>query len=419
MDRFVIVGGKPLSGKVKISGSKNSVLPLVAASLFIEGKTRIRNCPKIKDVIVMAEIIERLGGKFYFDGEGLVLDTVGVDKWIMPEDLSREIRASAFLCGALTSKFGFAEMACPGGCDIGERPLDIHIDALASLGIFARKGERILFDARKAKSGLVRLRYPSVGATENVVMAAARLEGVTRIENCAREPEIKDLQDFLNAAGFKVCGAGSGVMEVTGAKRAAVKEMDFEPRRDRIEAGTFILAGAAVGGEIEVDGFDERESCRLREIVAANACKIVKKNDKIYHIEFKPSRKGFGRVIAEPYPGFPTDLQPQIAAAAAATGGFTVVEDRVFPSRFAYVEQLKKMGADAILSNGIVLIEGRKLTGAVVSASDLRGGAALCVAGLAAEGKTTVLNASIVDRGYEGFEDKLTSLGADIKRIRL
>ena len=277
MDRFVIRGGNALRGKVRINGAKNSVLPLVAASLITEGKTIIRNCPKIRDVLVMAEIVEALGGKFSFEGDSLAIDTSGVNKWILPEKYTGEIRASVFMTGALITRFKLAETTCPGGCNIGCRPIDIHIDAFKALGIITKEGRKITFDGKNSQSGKIILRYPSVGATENVMMAAVRLKGVTTIENCAKEPEIVDLQNYLNAAGFDVKGAGSDRIVIEGKDGYKGKEIEFTPSKDRIEAGTFLLAGLATGGEIEFEGLEKRENLSVYKIIARNACKIYEK----------------------------------------------------------------------------------------------------------------------------------------------
>lgn len=416
MERFVINGGKKLYGKVKIRSAKNSVLPLIAASIMNEGTTYIRNCPKIRDVLTMAKIFGRLGGTYYFDEDTLVLNAENLRSFVLPEDLTGEIRASVFMTGALISRFGFAEIIRPGGCNIGARPIDIHIEALKGLKVGVTEGERVTFDGTKACSANITLRYPSVGATENAVMAAVRLKGTTTIHNCAEEPEIIDLQNYLNMLGAKVKGAGGRTITIEGVEKLKRGEIEFTPRRDRIEAGTYILCGVCVGGEIEFDGLKIEESLRLFKIIGRNACKIYRKDDKIHNVKFYKGTDGFGKITAEPYPGFPTDLQPQMTAAACFARGLTVVEDKVFPSRFSYAEELKKMGADLRVLENVCIVSGGKLHGAVVSANDLRGGAALCAAALGAEGKTTVLNVSHIDRGYESLDGSLKALGADITR---
>lgn len=419
MERYIIAGKKRLEGKVKISGAKNSVLPLIAASVMNNGVTHIHNCPKIRDVLVMAEIVGRLGGKFFFSGDTLTLFTENIRSWILPEDLTGEIRASVFMTGALLSRFKAAETAKPGGCNIGKRPIDIHIDALRSLGVIVSEGERVSFNGKNAKGGKVSLRYPSVGATENAIMASVTLSGTTVIENCAEEPEIEDLQNYINLLGGKVRGAGTRVITVEGVDKIGGKEIEFIARPDRIEAGTFLLCGAATGGTIEFDGLILKESLPVCKILARNACKIYAKDDKIYCVEFYAPNRGFGKITAMPYPFFPTDLQPQLTAAACLSKGLTVVEDRVFPSRFSYAAELEKMGAELRVLENVCIAEGRNLHGAVVSAGDLRGGAALCIAALGAEGTSCVLNASHIERGYENFDLKLRALGADIKKTDL
>lgn len=418
MERFVIEGAKRLEGKVELCGAKNSVLAIIAASILNEGITRIHNCPKITDVVVMAKIIERLGGRFYFEKDVLTIDSSTVNSWVLPKDLTCKIRASVFMVGALISRFKYAETVTPGGCNIGERPIDIHLDVLKSLGIAVRESGGIAFNGVNAKSGVVRLKYPSVGATENAVMAAVGIKGVTVIENCALEPEISDLIDYLRCIGVKISVVQRGKIAIDGNGTKKV-EVDFYPRTDRIEFGTFMLCGMASGGELEFENVKIEESFALCKILARNACKIYKKNDKIYNVKFYSRTSGFGKITAEPYPRFPTDLQPQITAVSCLQRGLTVVEDRVFPSRFSYATELKKMGADLTVVGNYCIVSGGALHGAVVSANDLRGGAALCVAALGAKGQTIVLNVSHIDRGYEGFDVKLKSLGAKIKRESL
>lgn len=416
MERFVINGGKKLYGKVKIRSAKNSVLPLIAASMMNDGVTYIRNCPKIRDVLTMTEIFGRLGGTYYFDDDTLVLNAKNLRSFVLPENLTGEIRASVFMTGALISRFGMAEIIKPGGCNIGMRPIDIHINALKSLNIAVTESEKITFDGTKASSGSIMLRYPSVGATENAVMAAVRLKGTTVIYNCAKEPEISDLQNYLNMLGANVRGAGSGTITIEGVEKLKNNEIVFTPCRDRIEVGTYLLCGVCAGGEIEFDGLKIEESLCLFKIIGRNACKIYRKDDKIHNVIFYKGAEGFGKINAEPYPGFPTDLQPQITAAACFMKGLTVVEDKVFRSRFSYAEELKKMGADLRVLENVCIVSGGKLHGATVSANDLRGGAALSAAALGADGKTTVLNVFHIDRGYENFDGNLKNLGADITR---
>ena len=418
MEKFVINGGKSLFGEVKIQSAKNSVLPLIAASVINDGKTYIENCPKISDVLVMMKIIEKLGGKAYFEKDDLVIDGRSIDCWILPCDLTREIRASIFTVGALISRFGYASTCAPGGCNIGDRPIDIHIDALKKLGAIVRENDEIIFDASYGFGGSVTLRFPSVGATENAIMSAVRGKGVCIIKNAAKEPEILDLQRYLNALGANVEGGGTDTVVVRGVEKKISCEGRIKPIPARIEAGTFALAAVACGGEIRFLEESLPKYLFLSEIFRNNACKMYLKNDKIEGVKVTERPKGFGRVIAEPFPGFPTDLQPQLVAASCFAKGLTVVVEKVFPGRFSFVEQLLKTGADlSVCDNACIIDGGKELNPAETYAGDLRGGAALIIAALGIEGKSLIGGTRYVDRGYEKIEEKFRGLGADIRRV--
>lgn len=417
MEKFIICGGNKLYGKVNIQSAKNSVLPLISASIIANGKTRIKNCPKIKDVFVMCDILRAIGGKAEFDGEDLTIDTRNVNNWRLPSDLTGQIRSSLFLVGALIHRFGYVSIKMPGGCKIGARPIDIHIDALKSFGIGVKEDDEIIFTAKSLKNATVFLRFPSVGATENAVMVAVGRDGVSKIKNCAKEPEIVDLQNYLNAVGCKVSGAGTSEITVEGVKTIKCDEIEFLPTKDRIEVGTFILATACTGGEIQLDEEDIQISYPLMKIFEDNTCKITYISDKIYNIAFNQPLKGFGRVITGPYPDFPTDLQPQLTACACSANGLTAVVEKVFPERFSYAEELKILGADLSVHGNSCLIQGGCLHGGKVIAGDLRGGAALVIGALIAEGQTEVKGVGHIDRGYFKLEDKLSLLGAKIKRV--
>ncbi len=418
MEKFVINGGKRLFGEVKIQSAKNSVLPLIAASVINDGKTYIENCPKISDVLVMMKIIKEIGGKAYFDKDDLVIDGRGIDKWILPCDLTREIRASVFTVGALISRFGYASTCVPGGCNIGDRPIDIHIEALRGLGAKVIEGDEVIFDGTKGLDGCVTLRFPSVGATENAMMAAARGSGTCVIKNAAKEPEIIDLQKYLNALGAEVQGGGSDTVVVRGKDKIIGREVRIRPIADRIEAGTFAFFTVACGGEIRFLEESFPKYLFLSEIFRNNACKIYVKNGKIEVIKVEERPKGFGKICAMPYPGFPTDLQPQLVAASCFAKGLTVVVDKVFPNRFSFVEQLLKTNADIeVFGNACVVSGGKALTSAETYAGDLRGGAALITAAIATEGKSVVGGVRYIDRGYENIEKKLRNIGADVSRV--
>lgn len=416
MEKYIIEGGRKLYGKVEIQSAKNSILPLIAASIIKEGKTRILRCPKINDVLIMCEIIQALGGSAFFEGDTLCIDTKNLNGWILPSDLTSEIRASLFMVGALICRFGYASIKMPGGCNIGERPIDIHVDGLKALGVNVSEGEEKTFYGKELTASEITLRFPSVGATENLMMTAIRAKGVTVIKNCAKEPEIVDLQRYLNSIGARVTGAGSSVIRVDGGINLTSEEVEITPSADRIELGTFLYALASVGGELEIDVKGIENSGLLNNFFKDNACKIYNNSGNIYNIGIVCPVNGFGKVQTGPYPEFPTDLQPQLVACACTANGITAVLERVFPKRFAYVEQLKEFGANAEVVENLCLIEGRKLHGARVTAGDLRGGASLVIGALSAEGTSEIRNVGQIDRGYYKLEDKLLKLGAKIKR---
>ena len=417
MEKFIIEGGRKLYGKVEVQSAKNSVLPLIAGSIMSGGKTYIENCPKLTDIIVMCEIIKRLGGKTRFDGETLIIDTENLNSWQLPSDLTCQIRASLFMVGPLICRFGLASMSMPGGCKIGERPIDIHIESLRKMGAIIKEDGEIIFDGRRIEGSTIDLRFPSVGATENLMMSAVRAKGITIIKNCAKEPEIVDLQNYLNSLGAKVKGAGSDVISVEGVKGKFLKEVKIKPAPDRIETGTFMFAVASVGGEIEIESKYLQNLKVLLKLFENNACKLYADNDKICSMRVDKPFNGFGKIKVGPYPQFPTDLQPQLVACASSSIGLTAVEENVFPERFSYCSQLSKLGAKVDVYGNLCLVEGGKLHGAEVVSGDLRGGASLVVGALSAEGISEVKNVSHIDRGYYKLEEKLSKLGAKITRV--
>ena len=418
MEKFVINGGNALYGKVEIQSAKNSVLPLIAGSIVHEGKTVIEKCPKLGDVVVMAEIINRLGGKAEFLGEDLVIDCSDLNDYRLPPDLTGKIRASLFMVGALLTRFNEATIATTGGCDIGERPIDIHINSLRELGVAVKEGEIVEFDADGFSAGKTKLPFKSVGATENLIMASLKRKGVTVIENCAKEPEIIDLANFLNLLGAKIKGAGTDTVTVEGVENLTREEIRFKPVADRIEAGTFLFAGAICGGEMRFLPESFENLTEVVKIIENNACKIYRNNGKIEYIKFSGAYRGFGKVVTGTYPGFPTDLQPQLVSSACFSRGVTVVEEKVFPKRFDYAEELKKSGADVSVCANYCFVKGKKdLRGADMVAKDLRGGASVILLALGVKGRSEISGLDSVDRGYFKLEEKFRLLGADIKRI--
>lgn len=412
MDGYVINGGKPLSGKVTVSGAKNAVLPMIAASILTREQTVIKNCPDISDVKEMSGIIKHLGGDAERINDVVVLKTEDIKSYSVPKKSCTAIRTSVLFSGALLSRVGKARLYLPGGCALGARPVDIHISALRKMGATVTcPGDEIILSAAKLHGADICFPYPSVGATENVLLAAVTAEGTTRILGAAREPEIADFAGMLRSMGAKIYGAGERTITVEGVK--SLKGTVYSPIPDRIEAGTFLIMAAASGGELEISGIKAENIYSLIAKLCENSCKIRIKNDIIY-LSCGRRKKPFS-VATGPYPDFPTDLQAQITVLAAVTEGRSVIEENVFRERFGHVEELKKMGADILTEgNRLVVSGGRTLHGATVCSHDLRCGAALVTAGICAEGKTFVKDARFIERGYADFVKKLRGLGADI-----
>ena len=417
MAEYDVVGGNKLYGEYRLQKAKNSVLALMCASVLTRGETLIKNCPDISDVFILSKILKKLGARVRREGVDLYIDTKDVYSTKLPEKPCDELRASLFLVGPLLARFKTVSFAGTGGCRIGSRPIDIHVEALEKLGASCGDSDgRLLFYAGRSCGGKVRLRYPSVGATENVMMFAALTRGETVIENCAKEPEIKDLQDYLNACGGRVTGAGTGRIIVYGVEKLH-GGVAFEPISDRIECGSILLTVLSCGGEVTISGANPENICVLTEKICNNTCKLTIYNDKIY-IQVKGRPYAFGRVVTAPYPQFATDLHPQLAACAAVADGKTAITETVFDDRFCYVGQLKRFGADMTVEGSTVRITGKHLHGATVEATDLRGGMALVTAALAAEGRSKIREIHHIERGYERLPEKLRALGADITVCR-
>lgn len=418
MEKYVINGGNKLYGRVKIQSAKNSVLPILAAAVLTDGKVRILNVPHITDVGNMVKILIRLGCKAEYSGEDVLIDSSSANCFEIPSGLAHELRSSIFLLGSLISRFRMAKIAFPGGCDIGLRPVDLHLNGLKRLGVeITEKNGYILCKCEKLTGNEIMLDCPSVGATENIMLAAVKAEGTTVIKNAAREPEIEDLQKFLNAIGAKVSGAGSGTVVIEGVKNLG--STDFQPMNDRIEAGTFLVAAAMCGGEVELERASSENISSLLHKLRENGCNIHTKNDKIV-LERSRRLMSVKSVETQPYPGFPTDLQAQITALLCICKGQSIVTENLFETRFKYVPELRKMGADITVINRSAFVRGvERFKGATVIAHDLRGGAALVLAGLAAEGRSEVLDISHIDRGYGSFEYKLRAIGGDIARVAI
>ncbi len=416
MDKYIINGGNELYGSVDIQTAKNSVLPVLAATVLTDDKVRILNVPNITDVKNMVKILSCLGCKAVYEGNDIIVDSSCADCYEIPRALAHELRSSVFLLGSVISRFHTAKIAYPGGCDIGLRPVDLHLTGLKRLGVeITEENGYIICRCDKLHGNEIMLDCPSVGATENIMLAAVKAEGTTVIKNAAREPEIEDLQKLLNCMGAKVKGAGSGTVVIEGVK--TLNGCEFLPIADRIEAGTFLIAAAMCGGEVELNGACAENISSLLHKLRENGCKIRINNDKII-LENHRRLTSVKSIETQPYPGFPTDLQAQITALCCICRGQSIITENLFETRFKYVPELRRMGADVTVINRNAFVRGvERFRGATVVAHDLRGGAALVSAGLAADGRSEVLDISHIDRGYGSLEYKLRKLGGDIVRV--
>ena len=416
MDKFVIKGGKKLSGKIEVSGAKNAALPIMAAAILAQDNVKLKNVPDLKDVRTMIDVLKSLGMIIEDDFEAGDV-SLKVNTKLNSEaqyDLIKQMRASFVVLGPLLARFGKARVALPGGCAIGSRPVDIHLKGLEKLGAKIVLGHGYV-DAMCTKliGNRIYLDFPSVGATENIMMAATLAEGKTYIENAAKEPEIDDLATILNKMGAKIKGAGTDIIEIHGVK--ALKGVTHSVVADRIEAGTFMVAAAITGGHLKIKNarIDHLESV----IAKLQDAGVEFYKDGEYLEVIGPERMNAVSIKSLPYPGFPTDMQPQFMAAMTLARGTSCVQETVFENRFMHVAELKRMGANLQIKDRSVIIEGVKaLSGAPVMASDLRAGACLVLAGLAASKTTEIQRIYHIDRGYDQLEKKLAGVGADIRR---
>ncbi len=413
MHRYNIKGGRRLCGEVEISGAKNAVLPILAACVATEGESTFELCPEISDVDSMIKILRSLGCRISRDGERLSVDASFVSECGIPDSMMREMRSSVFLAGSLLARCGEAVISAPGGCNIGKRPIDLHIRGLKQMGAeIERRDKKIMIKGHKLKAADIKLDYPSVGATENLMLAATAAEGVTRIENCAREPEIEDLQRYINSCGGNVEGAGTCVIQIEGGKKLYGCDHSIMP--DRIEAATYLLMSLGTGGEISLRGAERQHLDMLLSILEQGGFGIRIYEDRIWAKAYG-GEKINKKIVTAPYPGFPTDMQPQMTAFLTKTGKGSQIEEHIFENRMGYAKQLKKMGADIEISEKKVIIKDNNiLCGAEVIAEDLRGGASLVIAGLMAEGETIVDGTKYIKRGYGRLEEKISLLGGDI-----
>ena len=416
MEQYIMKGGNPLVGEVTISGAKNAALGILAASIMTDEEVIIENLPDVRDINVLLEAIEEIGARVdRIDRHTARINARHIKEVSVDDEYIRKIRASYYFIGALLGKYKSAEVPLPGGCNIGSRPIDQHLKGFRALGADVKiLHGAIMASAENLHGSHIFLDVVSVGATINIMMAASMAPGRTIIENAAREPHVVDVANFLNSMGANIKGAGTDVIRIKGVEKLHRTEYSIIP--DQIEAGTFMFAAAATGGDITVKNVIpkhlEATTAKLEEI----GCEVEEFDDAVRVRAGRRLHRTHVKTL--PYPGYPTDMQPQIAVTLALAEGTSIVTESIFENRFKYADELSRMGANIKVEGNSAIIDGvRKLTGARVSAPDLRAGAALVIAGLAADGVTVVDDIVYIQRGYENFEEKLRSLGAEIERV--
>ncbi|MBQ7794352.1 MAG: UDP-N-acetylglucosamine 1-carboxyvinyltransferase [Clostridia bacterium] len=415
MGRLVIEGGRRIDGEFALQGAKNAVLPILAATVLNGGKNIVYNCPELSDVSSTIEVLENLGCKVVRHQNILEVDSSDMNSHTIPERLMRKMRSSIIFLGAIIARCKKACVSMPGGCEIGQRPIDLHLKALRALGIEITESHGYInCVADKITGADIHLDFPSVGATENIMLAACTADGITTIENAAREPEIMDLQNFLNRMGARISGGGGSVIRIEGVKKLSGVEHTIMP--DRIVAGTYLAAAAATKGQIILNGADCTHMSAILNLLSDMGCRIYREEARVI-LTANRRLLAAATVKTMPYPGFPTDIQSPFMALAAIADGTTIFIENIFENRYQHVDELVRMGADIRLDGRCAVVVGaERLTGANVVAKELRGGAALVVAGLAADGITTIENTKYIDRGYERIEDYLALSGAKITR---
>ena len=410
---YEIAGGKRLEGTVSISGSKNAALPIIAGTILSGKLTKLYNVPKIHDTETTLKILRLLGCKIKRERGKIEINTRNMSKTEIPEDLMRQMRSSIMMAGAIIGRFKEVTFSYPGGCEIGARPIDLHLKAFGKLGInIEEKSGFIHCKCDKITPAEINLDFPSVGATENIILATVISEGTTTIINAAMEPEIEDLAKFLNKMGAKIEGAGSNVVKIRGVKQ--LKEVGYKIMPDRIEAATFMCMAAATGGKIKIINAEPEHIIPIIHKLEECGCKIELKAKEI--LLEAPKKLKTIDIKTMPYPGFPTDAQSIFGSMLTTAKGTSIIIENIFENRYKYTYELKKMGAKIQIEGKTAVIKGvRKLNASKVEAGDLRGGAALVLAGLVAKGKTSINGVEYIQRGYEHLEDKLQQLGANIK----
>ena len=418
MDKFVITGGNRLTGEVTVSGAKNAAIAIIPATVLSDGICRIENIPNITDVNSITRILYDMGAKIRnINKSTLEIDASSVHTYIASEELARQMRGSYYLMGALLGRFHHAVVTMPGGCDFGVRPIDQHLKGFAALGAKYRiEGGMVDVYADKLVGNNIYLDVASVGATANIILAAAKAEGTTVIENAAKEPHIVDLANFLNSMGADIRGAGTDVIKIFGVQHLNGTSYSIIP--DQIEAGTYMVAAAATSGDVMIHNIIPKHLESISAKLEEMGVNVEEFDDSV-----RVSRNGKlnkCNIKTMPHPGFPTDMQPQIAVLLSLAQGTSIINENVWDNRFRYVEELKRMGAQISVDGKLAVVEGvDHLDAAPVKATDLRAGAALVIAGLCADGVTQIENIQQIERGYENIEGKLRSLGADIRRVHI
>ncbi len=418
MAKIIVTGGQKLKGELRVEGAKNAVLPILAATILNGGVNVIKNCPQLKDVGIMLEILKRLGCRAGMKNGTITVDSSTLNSTEIPAELAMEMRSSIILLGPLLARCGKVTISYPGGCEIGPRPIDLHLKSLKLMGAKVQDVHRgfIYGEAETLNGYDIQLDYPSVGATENIMLAAVFAEGETYIRNAAKEPEIVDLQNYLRKMGADVQGAGTSVIRV-GGKKKKLCDVEHQVIPDRIVAGTYMVTAGITGGQLHLKDIVPEHLGAVIYNLRDAGCRInIEKNALTITGPARPRALDTLRTL--PYPGFPTDMQAQIVAMLSIARGTSVVVETVFENRFQYAEELIKMGANIKLQGRIAVVKGvRGLTGTFVNARDLRGGAALVLAGLAADGETVISGTKHIERGYEKIEERLSQVGANIRRV--